>query len=143
MQREIQNKLLDERVDEIQQLSREIDYNKLIYYFKTQGISPITFIRFRDPLHTCNEIKNGDKAIQAAEEEQIKFKSELGEITSTNSKHKSENQSGAIKNINNNYDSRQKTIDLFNDNEKTRSEAIRKTKQDGTGLKILTPKQML
>ena len=84
-------------------------------------------------MHTCNEIKNGDKAIQAAEEEQIKFKSELGEITSTNSKHKSENQSGA----------RQKTIDLFNDNEKTRSEAIRKTKQDGTGLKILTPKQML
>ena len=94
-------------------------------------------------MHTCNEIKNGDKAIQAAEEEQIKFKSELGEIISTNSKHKSENQSGAIKNINNNYDSRQKTIDLFNDNEKTRSEAIRKTKQDGTGLKILTPKQML
>ena len=94
-------------------------------------------------MHTCNEIKNGDKAIQAGEEEQIKFKSELGEIISTNSKHKSENQSDGIKNINNNYDSRQKTIDLFNDNEKIRSEAIRKTKQDGTGLKILTPKQML
>ena len=94
-------------------------------------------------MHTCNEIKNGDKAIQAGEEEQIKFKSELGEITSTNSKHKSENQSDGIKNINNNYDSRQKTIDLFNDNEKIRSEAIRKTKQDGTELKIITPKQML
>ena len=36
-----------------------------------------------------------------------------------------------------------KIIDLFNDSTKIRSEAIYKTKQDGTGLKILTPKQML
>ena len=36
-----------------------------------------------------------------------------------------------------------KIIDLFNDSTKIRSEAIYKTKQDGTGLKILTPKRML
>ena len=33
-------------------------------------------------------------------------------------------------------------MDLFNDSAKIRSEAIYKIKQDGTGLKILTPKQM-
>ena len=41
---------------------------------------------------------------------------------------------------------RQKIINLLNDNAKTRSEAIYKSKQNetkGTGLKILTPKQML
>ena len=44
------------------------------------------------------------------------------------------------------YDSRQKIIDLLNDNSKIRSEAIYKSKQDetkGTGLKILTSKQMI
>ena len=44
------------------------------------------------------------------------------------------------------YDSRQRIIDLLNDNAKIRSEAIYKSKQnktEGTGLKILTPKQML
>ena len=143
MQRETYSKLLDERVDDIQKVSREIAYNKLIYYFKTPGISLINFIKFRDPLHIYNEKKNGDKTIQAAEEEKIKFKTELGEITSGNPKHKSEDQSDSIKNINNRYDSRQKIIDFFNDNAKGRSQAIHKTKQDGTGLKILTPKQML
>ena len=108
MQRETYNKLLDKRVGDIQKVSREIVYNKLIYYFKTPGISLINFIKFGDPLHIYNEKKNGAKTIQAAEEEKIKFKTELGEITSGNPKHKSEDQSDAIKNINNIYDSRQK-----------------------------------
>ena len=51
-----------------------------------------------------------------------------------------------MKNVRNLYDSRQKIINLLNDNAKIRSEAIYKSKQnktEGTGLKILTPKQML
>ena len=51
-----------------------------------------------------------------------------------------------MKNIKNLYDSRQKVIDLLNDDAKIRSEAIHKSKQiktEGTGLKILTLKQML
>ena len=45
-----------------------------------------------------------------------------------------------MKKVQNLYDSRQKVINLFNDNAKIRSEAIYKSKQNGTGLKILTPK---
>ena len=44
------------------------------------------------------------------------------------------------------YDSRQKIIHLLNNNSKTRSEAIYKSKQnetEGTELKILKPKKML
>ena len=51
-----------------------------------------------------------------------------------------------IKNVKNIYDSRQKVINLLNDNAKFRSEAIYKSKQNETkrkGLKVLTPKQML
>ena len=48
MQKETYNKLLNERMTKTQKISGEIDYNKLIYYFKTPDISPINFIRFRD-----------------------------------------------------------------------------------------------
>ena len=47
------------------------------------------------------------------------------------------------KNVKNLYDSRQKVINLLNDNAKTRSEAIYKSKHKAKGLKILTLKQML
>ena len=55
-------------------------------------------------------------------------------------------QSYTIKNVRNLYDSRQKIINLLNNNAKIRSEAIYTSKQNittETGLKILTPKQML
>ena len=51
-----------------------------------------------------------------------------------------------IKDFKNLYDSRQKNIDLLNDNSKIRSETVYKSKQNKTeekGLKILTPKQIL
>ena len=63
-----------------------------------------------------------------------------------NPDYKSEKQLYAIKNIKNLYNSRQKIIDLLNDNAKIRSEALYKSKQNETKekwLEILTPKQML
>ena len=50
------------------------------------------------------------------------------------------------KNVKNLYDSRQKVIDLLDENSKLRCEALYKSKQNeamGKGLKILTLKQML
>ena len=88
MRKENFNTLLDEKVDEIQKISKEIDYSKLIYHYITPGIKPTNATEFRGPLHIFKEIKNGDKTIQTAEKEQIKLKSKLGEITSGNPKHK-------------------------------------------------------
>ena len=51
-----------------------------------------------------------------------------------------------IKNVKNLYNLRQKCIDLFNNYSKIKSESIYRSKQNktkGTGLKILTSKQML
>ena len=62
-----------------------------------------------------------------------------------------------MKNIKNLCESRQKVIDLFNDSSKIRSKTLHETKNEtknktknetndetsGTGIKILTPKQML
>ena len=97
-------------------------------------------------MYTSDQLKNGETTLQQVEKQQKDFKRELNEITSGNPNHKSDNQLYVIKNVKNLYDSRQKIINLLNDNAKIRSEAIYKSKQNetkGKGLKILTPKQML
>ena len=137
-------------MDEILEISNKINYNDLTYHYITLGIRPTNLIVFRGLLHIFKEIKNGDETVKAVEEEQIKFKSKLGEITSGNPKHKLKNQKDTIKNVQNLYNSIQKVIDLFNDYSKIRSDAIYKTKQSkanketsGVGLKILNPKKLL
>ena len=64
------------------------------------------------------------KQYKRQKKSKIKFKSRLGEITSGNSKHKRQYQLDTIKSVKNLYDSRQKVMNLFNDNAKIRSEAI-------------------
>ena len=129
MRKENFNTLLDEKVDEIQKISKEIDYSKLIYHYITPGIKPTNAIEFRGPLHIFKEIKNGDKTIQIAEKEQIKLKSKLGEVKSWNPDHKLQNQKDTIKNVQNLYNSRQTVTDLFNNYSKIKSKAIYETKK--------------
>ena len=129
-------------------MSGEINYNKIIYHFKTPGITPINFIKFKGPISIFKEIRDGDKTLQEIEEDQKNFKSSLGEITSGNPQHNEGYQLDTIQSAKNIFNSRQKVIDLLNDNTIIKSEAIYKSKQNeteqgGTGLKILTPKQFL
>ena len=122
-------------------MSKEISHGDLVYDFKGPTAS-INFGKYGSTTYIYGHMKNDEKTLQKVEEEQ-KIKKDLREITSGNPKHKSEKQSYTKKTL---YDSRQKIIDLLNDNAKIRSEAIYKSKQnktEGTGLKILTPKQML
>ena len=139
MKKKIYNRLLKERMSEIQKISDKIYYDDLIIYYVKGRSSSVNFIEHDDPSDLY------DKTIQAAEEEQKQFKSSLGQISSGDPECKSHIQSNAIKNVKSVYNSRQKIIDLFNDNVKIRSEAIYEGKQNetkGKGLKILTPKQM-
>ena len=136
------NELLDKRMDEIQKLSDEINFNDLTYHFTGPSLASVDFIGLRGPLNIYHEIKNSNISIKKAKKDQKKFKSRLSKITSRNPKCRKEYQLDAIQNIKNLYNSRQKVINLFNDYAKTRSETMCKTK-NGTGLKILTPKQML
>ena len=125
----------------ILKMSKEISHGDLVYDFKGPTAS-INFGKYGSTTYIYGHMKNDEKTLQKVEEEQ-KIKKDLREITSGNPKHKSEKQSYTKKTL---YDSRQKIIDLLNDNAKIRSEAIYKSKQnktEGTGLKILTPKQML
>ena len=90
----------------------------------------LNFVKFKGPFNTFKEIRDGDKTLQEIEEDQKKLKSSLDEITSGNPKHKREYQLDTIKNVQSLYDSRQKVIDLFNDNANIKSEDIYQSKQN-------------
>ena len=120
---EIYDKILEERMDEILEMSSKIDYGQLIYNFKGPT-PPINFGKFGGPIYIYNHMKNGDTTLQQVEKQQKDFKKELNEITLGNPKHKSSGQVYIIEKVKNLYNSRQKIIDLLNDNSKIRSESI-------------------
>ena len=67
--KEIYDEILEERMDEILKMSREINYSNLVYDFK--GPTPsINFAIFGGPMGTYNQLKNGDKTLQQVEKEQ-------------------------------------------------------------------------
>ena len=143
--KEVYDKILEERMNEILKIRKKIDYDNLIYNFKG-NTDPINIGKFEGPIYIYDDMKNGKTTLQQIEKQQKDFKKELNEITSENPKHKSDDQLYIIENVKNLYNSRQKVINLLNDYSKIRSEAIYKGKQNetkGTGLKILTTKQTL
>ena len=134
------DELFNERIEEMYNISKQIDFNNLTYYFRDETISPINFISFRGPMYIYNNIRNGNISIGEIEEDQKHFQSNLNEIAE-NPKYKSKVQLNTIENIRNLYNSREKVINLYN-NYEIRSEVMYKRKQR-TVLKILTPKEML
>ena len=49
MEKETYNRLLNKRMNEIQEISKKIDSNNLVYYFKSNWSSKIDFIKFKGP----------------------------------------------------------------------------------------------
>ena len=122
-------------------MRKEIDYKNLVYNFTSKASGTINFTKFKGPFGLFKEVKEENISLKMTEEDQYKFKTELGQIKSGNPKHKSEKQLYKIKNVKNLYDSRQKIIDLFNNYSKIKSESIYRWQHyetKGTGLKILT-----
>ena len=122
---------------------KPIDLNDLTYNFKDLRIPSVGFIKFKGPLHISNSIHNGDITLEHIEKEQIEVKKDLGHIKQGDPRDKSEEQKKTIDNIKNLYNSRQEVVKMFNDYSRNMSRNIYDSKQEGTGLKILTPKQML
>ena len=77
------------------------------------------------------------------EKEQIELKRDLGRIKQGDPRNRSEKQQNTKYNIENLYNSREEVIKMFNDYARNISRNIYDSKEEGTGLKILTPKQML
>ena len=65
--KEIYNKILEERIDEILKMSKEISYDGLVYDFKGPTAS-INFGKYGCPMYIYGHMKNGEKVLQQVEE---------------------------------------------------------------------------
>ena len=94
-------------------------------------------------MHIFKSIHRGDIPLEDIEKEQIELKRDLGLIKQGDPRDKSEEQKKIIDNIKNLYNSREEVFKMFNDYARNLSRNIYDSNQEGTGLKTLTPKQML
>ena len=94
-------------MDEMLEMSKEIDYSNLVYHFKGPT-HPVNFAIFGDPMYTYDQLKNGDISLQQVEKKEKDFEKELNEVTLANPKHKSNSQLYVIENVKNLYNSRKK-----------------------------------
>ena len=112
--KETYDEILEERLDEILKMRKEVSRDNLFYDFKGSTDS-INFCKYGGPMYVYGHMKNDEKTLQQVVKEQKRIKHDLRRITSGNPKHKSEKQS-YTKNVRTLYDLRQKIIDLLNNN---------------------------
>ena len=75
----------------IRESSEPIDFNNLVYHFKDSGVAPISFFKFKSPMHILKSIHKGYRALEDIEKEQIKIKRYLGHIKRGNPKKDQKN----------------------------------------------------
>ena len=144
-QKEILNAIVDERLEKITDLDKKVNSDDLIYRYKG-NTADVKFDKFDNALDIIDKIRDGKIDLADVKNNQEKFKSYLGEIKKGNKKHRSKVQKNTLYNIKMLYKARKEAIKFYDDYSSMMSEAKCKAKQnrtEGTGLKILTPKQML
>ena len=123
-------------------MDKTVNRKELLYKYKG-NTSDVDFSEYYGVINLINKIKNGDVSLREAVNDQYELKAKLGEIKKGNPQRKSKTNFNVIKNVDKIYDSRQAAINFFIEYTERPSEAKSRVKQEGTGLKILTPKQML
>ena len=142
-QKEIFNKLVDERTEKITDLDKRVNSNNLMYRCKG-NTADLNFNDFDNASDIINKIRDGKIDLANVKNNQEKFKSLLSR-TKKGSK-KSIQQKNTLYNIGMLYKARNGAIKFYDDYSLMTSEAKYKVMQDetmGKGLRILTPKQML
>ena len=84
----------------------------MIYKYKTKRISPEDFENFQNPIDLFKDLRDGNIN---PKNDQINFKSDLGEITKGNKKSKIKDQINAMQNVEVFFDLIEKIIDFFRD----------------------------
>ena len=135
------NKLVDERREKTTDLDKTVNSDDLIYRYKG-NTADVKFDEFDNTLNIINKIQNGEIRLDDVKNNQEQFKSYLGEIKKGNKEHRSKEQKNTFYNIDMHYKARNGAITFYDDYSLMMSEAKTKATK-GTGLKMLTSKQML
>ena len=133
------NEPVDERLKKIIDLDERINSSDLIYRYKGSN-DDVNFDKFNNALDIIDKIRDGKIDLADVKHNQEKFKSYLGE---TKKGKKSKEQINTLYNIEMLYNARKEATKFYDDYSSMMSEARFKAETKGTGLKILTPKQML
>ena len=113
-QKLIFNELADKMLNEITTLDEKVNHDDLIYRYK--GRNPHEkFDKYNNALDLIDKIKNGEIKLAEAKNDQIRFKSNLGEIKKGNNKKRSKEQKNALYNIDMLYKARNEAIKFFDD----------------------------
>ena len=138
---EIFKDIYNKRLDKIEEINNKIDYNNLNYVVVGTG-DEYNFNNLDDPLTFLNNIKKGKTSMNEAIEQQQIFYKYLNIIRIGN---KNDNQKKILANANILFNGRNSAIKFIEDYGSVILEAKRlaKEEQEGKGLKILTPNQML
>ena len=108
-QKEILNKLVDERLDETTKLDEKVNPGNLIY--RQKGKTPDkNFYTYDNALNITDKIKNGKIKLADVKNDKIKFKQNLSEIKKGN---KNQNSKNALYNIDMLYKARNETISFM------------------------------
>ena len=126
----------------IRESNESVDFYDVTYNFKDSRIPSVNFSKLKGPMHIFKSIYKGHITLEDVEKEEIELRIDLGRIKQGDPKDKSPEQKKTINNIKNLYNSREEVAQIFNDYAKNMSQCIYESKQ-GTGLKILSPKQMI
>ena len=139
-EREIFKDIYNKRLDKIEELNNKIDYNNLKYVVVNSG-KTFDFSTLKDLLTLLEEIKKGKVPLEEVKNNQQNY---LNYLNITRKGNKSANQKNTLANINIHFNTRNSVIKFIEDYSSMILEAKKLAKeQEGTGLKILTPNQML
>ena len=121
-------------------MNNKIDYDNLKYVVESSG-DEYSFNKIEDPISLLNDIKKGKISLEEAEETQKYYYNYLNMIRRGN---KNANQKRTLPNINIFFNARDNAIKFIEDYSSMILKAKKLAKeQEGTGLKILRPTQML
>ena len=138
-ERKIFRDIYHDRLYQLQLASSDIDYHNLNYEITSSG-KKYEFDWLKNPLLLLNDIKEGKISIQEAKNTQKEYNKQLNLIRRGN---KNNIQKETLNNINNLYNARDMAIKFIEDYGSMILEVKRLARQEGEGLKILTPNQML
>ena len=142
---EIFKDIYNKRLDKIEELNSKIDYDNLKYIVEKSGVKKDSdeydFNKIKDPITFLNNIKEDKTSIQEAKDKQVNYYNYLNKIRKGD---KSANQKRTLSNINILFNARDNAIKFYEDYSSMILEAKKLAReQEGEGLKILTPNQIL
>ena len=139
-EREIFKDVYNKRLDKIEELNNKIDYDNLKYIVESSGYE-YRFNKIKDPITFLDDMKKGKISLKEAKDQQQNYYKYLNTIRKGN---KNAAQKRTLANINILFNARDNAIKSIEDYSSMILEAKKLSKeQEGTGLKILTPNQML